>query len=180
MGFSIGNSQLLVAPPYAFGVVLMVLCAWVGDKYRVRGPILIVNSFIAIIGLIVMTWAKSSGTRYFGTFLVTAGINSNVPTSMAYQANNIRGQWNRAAASCILVFGGGIGGVAGSLIFRSMDAPRYLNGVYGCIWYVGFRIMTLSALIETLVAPTWWLLSLSWDSPSITDTRTSLPARGKS
>lgn len=42
---------------------------------------------------------------------------------MAYQANNIRGQWKRAFASATLVGFGGIGGIAGSTIFRAEDSP---------------------------------------------------------
>lgn len=133
LGFSIGAAQCLVAPPYAFAGLLMLFCGWLGDKYKIRGPIVVANCVICIVGLIVMTWGGASGVRYFGTFLVTAGVNANIPTAMAYQANNIRGQWTRAFASATLVCGGGLGGISGSLIFRSQDAPRYLNGIYGCI-----------------------------------------------
>lgn len=28
---------------------------------------------------------------------------------------------------------GGVGGIIGSLIFRSQDAPKYINGLYGCL-----------------------------------------------
>lgn len=133
MGFSVAASQCLVAPPYVFAGMLMLACGWAGDKYRIRGPLVIMNAVICIVGLVVMTWPKSAGVRYFGTFLVTAGVNANVPCAMAYQANNIRGQWTRAFGSATLVAGGGLGGVSGSLIFRTQDAPRYLNGIYGCI-----------------------------------------------
>lgn len=52
---------------------------------------------------------------------------------MAYQATNIRGHWKRAFCSATLIGAGGIGGVAGSLIFRSQDRPHYHPGIYGCI-----------------------------------------------
>jgi hypothetical protein len=48
---------------------------------------------------------------------------------MSYQGNNIRGQWKRAFCSATLVGFGGVGGIAGSLIFRNQDAPGYLPGV---------------------------------------------------
>ena len=80
-----------------------------------------------------MTWAPSNGAKYFGTFLLTAGVNANIPTAMAYQANNIRGHWTRAFGSATLVGFGGLGGISGSLILRMRDTPRYLNGIYGCI-----------------------------------------------
>jgi hypothetical protein len=52
---------------------------------------------------------------------------------MAYQANNIRGQWTIAFASATLVSFGGIGGIAGSLVFRSQDAPKYIPGIWATI-----------------------------------------------
>ena len=49
------------------------------------------------------------------------------------QANNIRGQWKRAFCSATLTGMGGIGGVAGSLVFRSQDRPEYLPGMVATI-----------------------------------------------
>jgi len=40
-----------------------------------------------------MGFASNSGVRYFGVFIAAAGVNANVPASMAYQFNNVRGQW---------------------------------------------------------------------------------------
>jgi len=133
MGFDLGLSQILVAPPYLFAGLVMYLCAWVGDKYKLRGPIVAFNAILCIIGLPIMGLAKSPGVRYFGVFLATAGSNGNVPASMSYQANNIRGQWKRALCSATIVSFGGIGGIAGSLIFRAQDAPGYLFGLYFCL-----------------------------------------------
>jgi hypothetical protein len=82
---------------------------------------------------ILQGYAKSSGVQYFGVFLVTGGANANIPACMAYQANNIRGQWKRAFCSASLVGFGGIGGIAGSLVFRTKDAPTYRPGIYAAI-----------------------------------------------
>lgn len=54
MGFSVGAAQCLVAPPYAFAGILMFGTAWLGDKYHVRGPILILNAVVGLIGLPIM------------------------------------------------------------------------------------------------------------------------------
>lgn len=118
MGFSVGAAQCLVAPPYAFAGFVMWGMGALGDKYKVRGPIIVFNMILALIGLPIMGWHPNQNVRYFGVFLVTAGANSNIPVTMTYQANNIRGQWKRAFCSATLVGFGGIGGIAGSLIFR--------------------------------------------------------------
>lgn len=134
LGFEVGAAQCLVAPPYAFAGFYMFLMGWLGDKYRVRGPIIICNMVVCLIGLPIMGWHKNPAVRYFGVFLVTAGANSNIPSAMAYQANNIRGQWKRAFCSATLVGLGGIGGIAGSLVFRKQDAATgYKPGLYACI-----------------------------------------------
>ena len=85
--------------------------------------------------LINMTqgYASTSGVQYFGVFLVTGSSNANIPACMAYQANNIRGQWKRAFCSASLVGLGGVGGIAGSLVFRTEDSPTYRPGIYAAI-----------------------------------------------
>ncbi|KAG5298643.1 transmembrane transporter [Histoplasma ohiense] len=133
MGFGVGASQCLVAPPYVLAGILMFSTSWVADKYKMRAPVLVFNSLVSIIGLPIMGFAEGNAVRYFGVFLTTAGVNANIPCSLAYQANNIRGQWTRALASSTLVAMGGIGGIAGSLVFRSQDAPQYIPGIYAAI-----------------------------------------------
>ena len=89
---------------------------------------------LCLIGLPMMGWHTSAAIRYLGVFFVTAGANSNIPATIAFQANNIRGQWKRAFCSVTLVGFGGIDGIAGSLIFRDQDkATGYKPGTYACI-----------------------------------------------
>ncbi|ODA79052.1 hypothetical protein RJ55_04643 [Drechmeria coniospora] len=134
MGFSVGAAQCLVAPPCAFAGIIMFLEGYWGDKYRVRGPIILLNMLLCLIGLPVMGWHASPSIRYLGVFLFTAGANSNVPATMSFQANNVRGQWKRAFCSATLVGFGGIGGIAGSLVFRGEDkVTGYKPGMYACI-----------------------------------------------
>lgn len=144
MGFSVGAAQCLVAPPYVFAGIVMFVSGWVGDRYRFRGPLIIANMLLCLIGLPIMGWASHSGVRYFGVFLVTAGANTNVPTAMSFQANNLRGQWKRAFCSATLVGFGGIGGIAGSLVFRSEDkATGYKPGMYACIACAALNIIVV-------------------------------------
>ncbi|KAK1749346.1 major facilitator superfamily domain-containing protein [Echria macrotheca] len=147
MGFDIGTSQCLIAPPYVLAGIVMYGTSWVADKYRIRGPIIIFNMILVLIGLPIMGFHSNSAVRYFGVFLVTAGANSNVPAAMSYQANNIRGQWKRAFCSATFVSLGGIGGIAGSLVFRSQDAATgYHPGLYACITTSLLNLVIVSAL----------------------------------
>lgn len=129
MGFSIGQAQCLVAPPYVAAAIVMYGCAILGDKYHIRGPIVVFNAILGIIGLPLLGYAHNNGVRYFGVFLATIAGNANVPAVLTYQANNIRGQWKRALCSATLVGFGGIGGIIGSTVFREQDAPKYGPGI---------------------------------------------------
>lgn len=64
MGFSVGASQCLVAPPYFAAGILMFTTGWIGDKYKTRAPILLFNSMVALIGLPVMTFSRNVGAQY--------------------------------------------------------------------------------------------------------------------
>ncbi|EIT76370.1 permease of the major facilitator superfamily [Aspergillus oryzae 3.042] len=146
MGFSVGESQYLSAPPYVWACILMIVEGWLGDKYRLRGPILIVNALMQLVGISLMGLAKGNGVRYFGVFLVTGGVNASAPTALAYQAGNIRGQWKRAFSSAMMIGMGGIGGIAGSLVFRSQDAPAYYPGIYANLVASALIILLVLAL----------------------------------
>lgn len=144
--FDMAKSQCLVAPPYVFSAFLMYAAAWVGDKYKTRGPVLCVLSLISLIGLPIMGFVKNPWGQYVGVFITVSGTNSVIPQVMAYQANNIRGQWRRAFCSAALTGIGGIGGIAGALIFRTQDAPRYIPGFIACMVCNALIMATVAAL----------------------------------
>jgi hypothetical protein len=73
MGFSVGASQCLVAPPYALAAIVMYATGWAGDKYHVRGPIIVFNMILCIIGVSIMGFHKSPGVRYFGELYARVG-----------------------------------------------------------------------------------------------------------
>ncbi|KAI0200663.1 major facilitator superfamily domain-containing protein [Astrocystis sublimbata] len=133
LGYDVGTSQALVAPPYAFAGIFMYAVGWLGDRFRLRGPVIVANMVISLIGLPILGWHPNPAIRYLGSFLLVAGANSNVPASLAYQATNIRGQWKRAFGSALMVGFGGIGGIVGSLVFRAEDKPGYRPGLWACI-----------------------------------------------
>ncbi|RDA94934.1 hypothetical protein CP533_0093 [Ophiocordyceps camponoti-saundersi (nom. inval.)] len=134
MGFSVGAAQCLVAPPYVFAGVVTYFTGWLSDRYRLRGPVIVFNMLLCLVGLPMMGWLATAAGRYAGVFLVTAGSNANVPITLALQANNVRGQWKRALCSATLIGFGGLGGIAGSLVFRDRDRlTGYRPGMWACI-----------------------------------------------
>ena len=130
MGFSPGVSNLLSAPPVVTALPCALFLAWVGDKYHFRGPVIVTQSVIVIVGLMITAYHKTDGVRYFGIFMGIAGCQGNVPAILAYQSNNIRMQSKRSVGSALQIGFGAIGGIIASTVFREKDAPRYVPGLW--------------------------------------------------
>jgi cyanate permease len=118
LGYSLQLSFILSTPPALFSVVEALAISWLADKCQLRGPFVVFQGIIAIIGLCMTGFLKTPTPRYAGTFLGVAGVNGLVITCLAWQANNIRGDAKRSVATAIQIMASGIGGIYASLVFR--------------------------------------------------------------
>ncbi|KAF2817436.1 MFS general substrate transporter [Mytilinidion resinicola] len=135
MGYSVSNTFLLCAPPNIAAIFYIIAVSKLADKLHQRGAIVAFQATTAFVGLMLIEYCKNNGVRYFGTFLGIAGCAGNVPASLAYQANNIRGQSTRAIGSGLQVCFGAIGGVITANVFLQREAPKYPTGIWvsaGC------------------------------------------------
>ncbi|OJD18613.1 hypothetical protein AJ78_01384 [Emergomyces pasteurianus Ep9510] len=132
MGFDTNKSILLSAPPYYYAVIPVLLTSLLGDKLRLRGPLILFNSLSLIAGFLMLGLPVSQQVtvRYIGTFLATGAYVSNWAALNAYQANNIIGQWKRATVAASVTACNGLGGIAGSFIVKSSEAPWYGTAVW--------------------------------------------------
>lgn len=130
MGYTAANVHLLGIPPSVFAVVVSLFISWLSDKYRLRAPAIIFQASVCIAGLMMTAYSSNNLVRYFGLFLGGAGCQGNIPSILAYQANNIRGQSKRAVGSAMQIGFGAIGGIIGSTVFFQEEAPRYLTGLW--------------------------------------------------
>ncbi|KAI0888064.1 MFS general substrate transporter [Annulohypoxylon maeteangense] len=129
MGYSQDLAFVLSAPPALFSVVEGMFVSWLADKMRLRGPFVIVQGLVAIVGLCMTGFINNPVARYVGTFLGEAGVNGLVVTTLAWQANNLRGDAKRACATAFMIAVSGLGGIYSSLVFRQQDAPDYIPGI---------------------------------------------------
>jgi MFS family permease len=146
MNFSMAKAQCLTAPPYIAAAIAMYIQAYYSDKWRLRGPFIIFNACLGLIGLPLLGYLHNPAMRYFGVFLATICGNANVPAMLTYQANNIRGQWKRALTSATLVGAGGLGGIIGTTVFRAKDVPNYKPGILAVMIANALTILIVFAL----------------------------------
>ncbi|KAF9894249.1 hypothetical protein FE257_007751 [Aspergillus nanangensis] len=132
MGFSSNESILLATPPYYWSVIPALFTSFIGDTYRIRGPLLVFNALCLIAGVLMLGLVPSGqvAARYAGSFLATGAYIANWAALNAFVANNIVGQWKRATTTAVVAIFQGLGGVAGSFIVRQNEAPGYETAVW--------------------------------------------------
>ncbi|KAJ0341534.1 hypothetical protein COL154_005948 [Colletotrichum chrysophilum] len=69
MGFSSTQAQLLSAPPSVLAAIMAYISGWLGDRYKMRGPIIAVHQALTAVGMLITVYGKANGARYFGAFL---------------------------------------------------------------------------------------------------------------
>lgn len=120
----------LTNQPYYWAVIPVLLTSFIGDTFRIRGPLITFNSLCLIAGFLMLGLPSQVAVRYIGTFLATGAYVSNWAALNAFMANNIVGQWKRATTAAAVAACNGLGSVAGSYIVRQNEAPRYPTAVW--------------------------------------------------
>lgn len=133
LGFNQTLSLILTSPPYIFTIFMTIGLSRLSDKVRLRWPFMVGQSITAIVGLLIILYAKPPGVRLFGTFLAVFGTQSNIPATLAYGQNQTVRQEKRGIVSAAMITIGAAGGVTGSTIFRAQDAPLYFPGMWATI-----------------------------------------------
>lgn len=147
MGHSTERVFLLSAPPCVTAIPYSIAIAWCSDRTRMRSPFLFINASVCLTGLLMTAFHPNNNVRYGGLFLGIAGCNSNLPSILAWQANNIRGQSTRAVASALQVGFGAIGGIYASTTFMEKEAPKYRSGLWAAAATQMFTIATAICLV---------------------------------
>lgn len=124
MGFNNMEIQLLVCPVYVWAIIPAMLSARLSDRYRVRGPILLVNTVCLVTGA-TLFWQlplSQKGARLFGVFLAFGAITAMIPMVVSWSQTSVRRQSKRAFSSAVVVAFGGVGGILASVAFMEKEA----------------------------------------------------------
>ncbi|EGG00548.1 uncharacterized protein MELLADRAFT_25355, partial [Melampsora larici-populina 98AG31] len=94
---------LFSALPYIPALVTVVVGALLADRWRLRGPIVLVCVPIAIIGYLILIFAERTEIRYAAFYLILAGLFPAVPCLVCITPINTSGGTKRA--TCIGIQG---------------------------------------------------------------------------
>jgi sugar phosphate permease len=99
LGYTSVKAQLFTVPPNMGGFFSVLLVGYFSDRLKVRGPLMIVGTTVAIVGYIMLIASSRPHTRYGGTFLVAAGVFPCSPLVMGWLANNLAPHYVRATGT---------------------------------------------------------------------------------
>ncbi|KAK0480134.1 major facilitator superfamily domain-containing protein [Armillaria novae-zelandiae] len=146
MGYSSYHAQLLTVPVYVVAALSFMIQAQFSDRLLLRGPFIIGNFFIQIVGYIILATAKPVGARYFGVYVVALGLYTPTALNVGWTQNNFGPHYKRAAGVGLMQF---VGNSAGACIGQIYDTR--LQPYYHRSYYISIGLTALSMIVTTVV-----------------------------
>ena len=122
LGYTANRAQLFSVPPYAVAAVVTVIVAFISDRLRVRGVIMLFTLPIAIIGYAVIANVHNNHVKYGMTFMMATGMYGSVPPVLSWISNNSSGHYKRATATALQLAIANCGGFVASKPERILKA----------------------------------------------------------
>lgn len=97
----------------------IVLVAFISDRLKLRGTIMLFTLPIAIIGYAVIANVASAQVRFGMTCLMAIGMYSSVPCVLVWNSNNSAGHYKRATTSALQLAVANAGGFVASKLYTS-------------------------------------------------------------
>ncbi|KAK7203381.1 major facilitator superfamily domain-containing protein [Myxozyma melibiosi] len=130
LGYSTVKTNLYTVAPNISGAVVLLLLAFMSDKYRLRSPFIAIGFLLPVLGFIIYLAISDVNAHlnvaYFACFLMTAGIAAPSVLLSTWFSNNIPSEGQRAALTGVGVPLANLMGLVSANVFREQDRPRYV------------------------------------------------------
>lgn len=128
LGYTGSEAQLHTVPPYVPAIILTVVVAFLSDRFKWRGPFVLICLPIAAIGYVLAITADNNRTRYIAVFLMAAGVYPTSPCILSILPNNSSGHYKKASTTALQIFIANIGGFVATFAYTSDQQPKYIRG----------------------------------------------------
>ncbi|KAI5856745.1 MFS general substrate transporter [Durotheca rogersii] len=128
LGYTANEAQLWSVIPYAAASVVTVCTAFLSDRFRVRGIVMLCSLPLAIVGYAVIANTQDNKVKYGMTFLMATGLYSSVPPVLGWLSNNSAGHYKRATTSALQLMIANCGGFVAVFIYPRTQGPAYREG----------------------------------------------------
>jgi len=98
LGYTAVRAQLFSVPPYAVAAVLTVIAAFISDRRKTRGPVMLAFLPLSIAGYAMIRTTTNNHVKYGALFLMAGGLYPSVPPVLVWLSNNYTNHYTRATA----------------------------------------------------------------------------------
>ncbi|KAK0221356.1 major facilitator superfamily domain-containing protein [Armillaria fumosa] len=117
---------------------LMLVTAFLCDRFPVRGLVCIVTSIITLIGFIIFLTSSLAHTRYGSLFLSIPGVYATTPALASWNSSNSAPHVRRATAIALAFILSSVGGILSTWLMGSWStAPQYVLGTRVMVAFSG-------------------------------------------
>ncbi|ETN36542.1 uncharacterized protein HMPREF1541_08820 [Cyphellophora europaea CBS 101466] len=146
LGYEANTAQLMTVPPYAVAAAITVLVAYLSDRLRARGIVMLFTLPIAIIGYaaIANVGDDANAVKYGMVFLMATGLYASVPPILVWISNNSAGHYKRATTTAMQLAIANCGGFVTTFIYPNKEKPSYFKShsiVLGLLCYAWAAIL---------------------------------------
>ena len=103
-------NQLLSVPPFFVSFVYTIVVGILSDRLHLRGPFMLLNSLISLIGYGMAYGTNDPHTGYAAAILAATGVYASVPIGLAWFGGNAGGEVKRAVVFALNIGVGNLGG----------------------------------------------------------------------
>ncbi|OAQ67850.1 MFS transporter [Pochonia chlamydosporia 170] len=141
---SANQTQLWTVIPYAVATPITVLVAFLSDRLKLRGALMLCILPIAIVGYAVIANTTGPSVRFAMTCLMAIGLYCSVPCVLVWNSNNSAGHYKRATTSALQLAVANCGGFVATFVYPSKDGPNYHRGhtiIMGLLCYAWVALL---------------------------------------
>lgn len=158
MGHSVLVSQALCAPPFLLAFFIVILTAYLSDRWQSRAYIICFHALLSTLGYSLMAIAGYRGWgpwwRYAGVYPACVGFFSVITIIITWTINNQESESKQGTGFAMMQLIGQCGPILGTRLYPDSDAPLFISGSVGCA-----GAMLLVALLAFVLR--WYLTRLN-------------------
>jgi len=154
LGFTSVKANLLTVPPNILATCTVVFIAWLSDRLKVRGYLVLLGASASIVGYIMLISTGRPWIQYGGTFFAAGGVFPCAPLIIGWLANNSAPHYVRATTSAMQIALANFAAFIATFTYITNDAPRYTTG----------HAINLGLLGLCLIATTGTIFYCKWEN----------------
>ncbi|KAL1719622.1 major facilitator superfamily domain-containing protein [Schizophyllum commune] len=145
LGYSGAAAQLHTVPPYVPAAVLTVVVAYISDRFKCRGPCILICLPMPIIGYALAIRATNDYERYAAVFLMAAGIYPSGPCILSILPNNTSGHYKKATTTAMQLAIANAAGFLATFVYTEDQKPKYIKGHTIALTFVALAWVLIAA-----------------------------------